>query len=204
MGPGTRRSVHGARVHLGHGPGVVDVAAEHHERPAPATVRVQRHLRRVPQVAGTVAGQFRAVPHAARQHDREGAIQRQVQEERRFLQRVGAVRDDHAVHVLQRPDQLPERQHVRGRDVRTGQRERLVRADVDALQARHLFSQGRRDLRRHARPAGIGSARDGASGVNEGQLRGGGERHGPECSVHPRPPRPNVHATRTRCRPKWR
>ena len=179
--------VHGAGVDFRDGAGVEDVPAEHDQRPAPFRPGVQGDLRGVQQVARAVPGGFRRVAHTAGQHHRNVRRQRQVQQEGRFLQGVGAVRDDHPVGVRRDfLDQLREGQHVRGRDVRAGQVERLEFLHGHARQA----GQVGRFLRRHARAVGVGAAGDGAPGVNQGEALGHeGQRTGyPWPHASPRNP----------------
>ncbi|MNY07316.1 hypothetical protein D3C86_1401150 [compost metagenome] len=87
------------RVGLGHVTAGVDLVVEHHQRALAARLGPGGHQHRVIQVQRAIGAQRRTRPHRADYHHRLVALEREVQEVRRFLDGVGAVRDDDAVHV---------------------------------------------------------------------------------------------------------
>jgi len=61
-----------------------------------------REAYRIEQILGAVGGERTGRPHGCRQHHRFGGREHAVKEVSRFFQRVGAVRDDDARHVVAR------------------------------------------------------------------------------------------------------
>ena len=86
-------------VTLGDGPGAVDVVVGDHEHAASLRPRIARDADGVVDVQRPVGAERGRRPHRAGQHDRLVALDDEVEEVRRLLHRVGAVRDRDAVDV---------------------------------------------------------------------------------------------------------
>jgi hypothetical protein len=81
----------------------VQLVVEAHDRARTVQGRVDDGRERRGEVAGTVGRQVGGRPHRAGQHDARairGGTREQVHQERRVLQGVRTVRDDHAVVAL--------------------------------------------------------------------------------------------------------
>ncbi|MCY1522475.1 hypothetical protein D9M68_573330 [compost metagenome] len=121
-------------MHLLHIEAAVDRTRAHHRHALRA--RRRSHRERIAHVLRTIGRQRRRRTHRARQHHRLGGRQHRMQEEGRFLQRVGAVRDHDARHVgLRQPVRAACGQPTPGVGI-------------------HVLAVELRDLLRHQRHAG--------------------------------------------------
>ncbi len=133
----------------------------------------------VVEVHRAVGRDRRRRPHGPHQHDRLGALDHEVEEVRRLLQRVGAVGDHDAGHVVageQLVDPPGEGQPVRRRHVLARDLEHLLAADAGHRGKLRDRRDQRRDADRrrgvpHGGGGGGGGAGDGAAGGQDRHVR---------------------------------
>ena len=129
--------LHGRRARLGERGRAVDPVVDDDEHAASGRVLVRRHRHRVVEVERAVGRQGRRGAHRRGQDDGLARLGHEVEEVRRLLDRVGAVRDDDAVHVLHRGELVDA-----ARELEPDLVVHVLRADVGdllALEVRELL-----------------------------------------------------------------
>ncbi len=163
----------------------MDALIQGHQHAAPARGRAGGCAHGIEQVQRTIRRQRRRRPHRRGHDDGHVSLQHQVQQHRGFLERVGAVRDDHAVHTLHidpvtdpRHQTLP---HVEGQVLAVDLRDLLSAHVGDAFQAQLAGCQQLVDGHGTGTIAGRGSgivrrAGNGAAGGENGDSGQRGHR----------------------------
>ena len=77
-----------------------DDVVEHHKNALAACFRICSHANGVEKIERAIRGNRGCRPHRARDHNRLFSLQHKIEEESRFLHRVGAVRDHDAVDIV--------------------------------------------------------------------------------------------------------
>ena len=136
---------HVRRIRLHHITTAVNLVVHHHEYALACAFGAHRRLYRINDIQRAVRAYSRRRTHSAHQHHRLVALHRQVQEERRFLHGICAVRNHHAIDILLRQQLIAALRQTQQQSVRNAAAvdiAKLLTANLRQLaQSRHARQQ---------------------------------------------------------------